>query len=203
MDEFCDQSLKNALIQERRRYGFVLERYVQCLAKHWAQYHNAGQMNIENNMESWIEVASTREILPFNVEKIISKRAMNHNGNESDDNVSVVSALRKSQSIDAASGSLGDIIANGNYHQMQMSMPRATSEYNLTSSPQENNNKWNGSTVTALYAYLSSGENQLSFFEGDQLALVGERIRGWQFGENLRTQKFGWFPVSYIFMPER
>lgn len=49
----------------------------------------------------------------------------------------------------------------------------------------------------ALYAYLSNGDNQLSFLEGDYIALIGERNRGWQFGENLRSQKMGWFPVAY------
>lgn len=51
--------------------------------------------------------------------------------------------------------------------------------------------------VRALYSYLASGENQLTFHEHDRIALVGERAKGWQFGENLRTQLFGWFPVAY------
>ncbi|CAD1478994.1 unnamed protein product [Heterotrigona itama] len=49
----------------------------------------------------------------------------------------------------------------------------------------------------ALFAYLSSGENQLSFLEGDLIALMGDRQKGWQFGENLRTQSSGWFPLAY------
>lgn len=58
--------------------------------------------------------------------------------------------------------------------------------------------KWDQRTVSrGLYAYLSSGENQLSFLEGDRIALVGDRAKGWQFGENLRTHTFGWFPVAY------
>ncbi|CAG2055251.1 unnamed protein product [Timema podura] len=44
-----------------------------------------------------------------------------------------------------------------------------------------------------MYAYLSSGDNQLSFLEGDIISLMGERNKGWQFGENLRTQCSGWF----------
>lgn len=44
---------------------------------------------------------------------------------------------------------------------------------------------------------MASGENQLTFHENDRIALVGERAKGWQFGENLRTQLFGWFPVAY------
>lgn len=44
---------------------------------------------------------------------------------------------------------------------------------------------------------MPSGENQLLLEEGDRIALVGGKAKGWQFGENLRTQMFGWFPVSY------
>lgn len=49
----------------------------------------------------------------------------------------------------------------------------------------------------ALFSYLASGENQLTFHEHDRIALVGDRANGWQFGENLRTQLFGWFPIAY------
>jgi len=92
-----------------------------------------------------------------------------------------------------------------------------------------------GGVAKALYAYLSSGDNQLSFLEGDIIMLIGksnkealsngsfpkkygislahfsfffsnwlpgERSKGWQFGENLRTQKTGWFPVAYTQGPE-
>jgi len=27
--------------------------------------------------------------------------------------------------------------------------------------------------------------------------LSGDRQKGWQFGENLRTQSSGWFPLAY------
>lgn len=56
---------------------------------------------------------------------------------------------------------------------------------------------WDTQLARALYAYLSSGDNQLSFLEGDLIALIGERNKGWQFGENLRTQCSGWFPLAY------
>lgn len=57
--------------------------------------------------------------------------------------------------------------------------------------------QWDTQLARALYAYLSSGENQLSFLEGDLISLIGERNKGWQFGENLRTQASGWFPLAY------
>lgn len=49
----------------------------------------------------------------------------------------------------------------------------------------------------ALYAYAAAGDNQLSFQQGDMLALLGERTKGWQYGENLRSHQAGWFPLAY------
>lgn len=44
--------------------------------------------------------------------------------------------------------------------------------------------------VRALYSYLSSGEHQLSFHEGDVIVLIGDRNKGWQYGENLRNHRW-------------
>lgn len=61
------------MTQERRRYGFVLER--QCsLAKHYLSYHNHGVNVYQQNLEKWSEVAKTREFLPESVENIFSSR---------------------------------------------------------------------------------------------------------------------------------
>lgn len=92
LDAFCEQSLKNvsnhidlvrimflcgrllqAMTQERRRYGFVLER--QCsLAKHYLSYHTHGVAAYQQNIEKWSEVAKTREYLPESVENIFSSK---------------------------------------------------------------------------------------------------------------------------------
>lgn len=203
------------MTQERRRYGFVLER--QCsLAKHVMAYHTAGKVAIEESIDNWQDVASTREFLPPNVDSMFGKRGTGHNHHhqstmqridhfsedEEEDRISISSQMRKTKSIDASCldmKSLGEV-AN------HMHMPRAKSEYSLTtnaipaqipSTTAEVINWDQRPMVRALYAYLSSGENQLSFLEGDQIALVGERAKGWQFGENLRTQQFGWFPIAY------
>ncbi|XP_061499014.1 protein piccolo [Anopheles gambiae] len=235
LDQFCEQSLKNAMTQERRRYGFVLER--QCsLAKHWMAYHHSGHMIIEKSLDNWNDVAATREFLPPNVENMFSaKQALRDVEDEDDDDrESIASQLRKTRSIDASCldmRSLADV-ANST-----LQMPRAKSEFNLNNNTgtllsghhhhhhhhnhhammmmgggggggagsmiggatngKPDISHWERPTVKALYAYLSSGENQLSFLEGDRIALVGDRAKGWQFGENLRTQKFGWFPIAY------
>lgn len=130
--------------------------------------------------------------------------------------MSISSQLRKTKSMDA---SCLDIRSIGDASSPMLSLARAKSEYNLTASSGSLTQQqqaspgtgarrprsmalpaaphWELQLARALYAYLSSGDNQLSFLEGDMIALVGDRTKGWQFGENLRTQCSGWFPLAY------
>jgi len=61
------------MTQERRRYGFVLER--QCsLAKHYLAYHSQGSTVLQRHLEDWQEVAQTREFLPDAVVAMFNNR---------------------------------------------------------------------------------------------------------------------------------
>jgi BAI1-associated protein 2 len=61
------------MTQERRRYGFVLER--QCsLAKHYLAYHTTGMNLYQAHLDNWTEVAKTREYLPEAVETMFANR---------------------------------------------------------------------------------------------------------------------------------
>ncbi|KAF8793717.1 Brain-specific angiogenesis inhibitor like protein [Argiope bruennichi] len=226
LDGFCDQSLKQAITQERRRYGFVLER--QCsLAKHYLAYHTKGQSLLQHNLEQWLEIVKTRERLPESIEKMFEDSNTSKIGSEYASSSIVISpmscqnmscntsptigGMRKTQSIDSSYLDLRD------YEDAPYPRPlsRAKSDFNLTSSSASLvssdyssslraktmasvDGKSNSSYhVRALYSYLSSGEHQLSFHEGDVIVLIGERNKGWQYGENLRNHRVGWFPIAY------
>ncbi|XP_014259190.1 brain-specific angiogenesis inhibitor 1-associated protein 2 isoform X2 [Cimex lectularius] len=226
LDAFCEQSLKNAMTQERRRYGFVLERHCS-LAKHYLAYHSAGNSLFQTHLDNWQEVAKSREYLPNSVEGMFANKlsqisfwaensgnGLDMDGKLEDDRVSLASQLRKTKSVDVSCldvRAMGDLASPGQHRPLA----RAKSDFNLTastnsltheiSSPDRrpksmavpDTSTWDTPLARALYAYLSSGENQLSFLEGDVIALMGERNKGWQFGENLRTQSSGWFPLAY------
>ncbi|KAM7356035.1 insulin receptor substrate 53 kDa isoform 2-T2 [Cochliomyia hominivorax] len=214
LDAFCEQSFKNAMTQERRRYGFVLER--QCsIAKHWMAYHTTGRQVIDNHLENWQEIAASREILPTTVydgnSMLVGNKRLERL-KDSDDSHGTnhqSNQLKKSRSVDAPFGDMRTLHETNNIPYTQNSLPRAKSDFNLNSSgsnstatvianEHSDNGHWDQRTVVkALYAYMPSGENQLPFEEGDRLALVGGKAKGWQFGENLRTQMFGWFPIAY------
>ncbi|XP_023313731.1 uncharacterized protein LOC106653300 [Trichogramma pretiosum] len=251
LDAFCEQSLKNAMTQERRRYGFVLER--QCsLAKHYVSFHEVALSAFNPSLDEWRDVAATREYLPQSVEDMFASRLRQvsfwpeeeENGGS---DLTMSSQLRKTRSMDSsclelsrlgpppqsqstASGLHHGLNQNNHSSHVSTQMSRARSEANLHAStlslgpevpdtpprprsmvPVSRNsialssNLIAGGTgwgteaplARALFAYLSSGENQLSFHEGDLIALMGDRQKGWQFGENLRTQCSGWFPLAY------
>ena len=44
--------------------------------------------------------------------------------------------------------------------------------------------------VQAVYTFDATVETQLSFKEGDILALMGEKSEGWQYGQNTRTGRY-------------
>ncbi|XP_015588686.1 trichohyalin isoform X3 [Cephus cinctus] len=257
LDAFCEQSLKNAMTQERRRYGFVLER--QCsLAKHYASFHEVALAALHPSVDEWREVAATREYLPQSVEDMFASRLRQvsfwpedeENGGSE---LTMSSQLRKTRSMDSSCLELRLGPTSGNptstSHQdggpphLPAVLSRARSEVNLHASslslgPEDDAGRpiykfpdipetpprprsmapasrgsgtantagigpenWSDAPLArALFAYLSSGDNQLSFLEGDLIALMelpGERQKGWQFGENLRTQSSGWFPLAY------
>ncbi|XP_043251422.1 uncharacterized protein LOC122396800 [Colletes gigas] len=243
LDAFCEQSLKNAMTQERRRYGFVLER--QCsLAKHYASFHEVALAALHPSIDKWREVAATREYLPQSVEDMFASRLRQvsfwpedeENGGSE---LTMSSQLRKTRSMDSSclelrpgppSGNMSSTTYQGPSSHLSTVLSRARSEANLHAStlsldpevpetpprprsmaPPVSRSSGSGggggsgtgvswgdtSLARALFAYLSSGENQLSFLEGDHIALMGDRQKGWQFGENLRTQSTGWFPLAY------
>ncbi|XP_012215555.2 zinc finger CCCH domain-containing protein 13 [Linepithema humile] len=242
LDAFCEQSLKNAMTQERRRYGFVLER--QCsLAKHYASFHEVALAALHPSVDKWREVAATREYLPQSVEDMFASRLRQTSfwpedeENGGSEPTTMSSQLRKTRSMDSSCLELrlGPLSGNppssashlGPSSHLPAVLSRARSEANLHAStlslgpevpetpprprsmaPPASRSSGGGTGVSiggwgdaplarALFAYLSSGENQLSFLEGDLIALMGDRQKGWQFGENLRTQSTGWFPLAY------
>lgn len=62
-----------AITQERRRYGFVLERHCS-ISKHWLAYHAHGNKTLESNLENWLDVAASREDTTPNFDANLTKK---------------------------------------------------------------------------------------------------------------------------------
>lgn len=216
LDCFCERSLKQAITQERRRYGFVLER--QCsLTKHHLVYHTQGQFLLQHRLEEWEEVAKSRETLPEPIDKLFSpSNDVKAFGEYASSNIltglvsSQAGVLRKTRSIEASCLDLRDgtndlsprplTRAKSDFNIASSSASLASNEYGIALRPKslvDCDGKRSRRKVRALYSYLSSGEHQLSFHEGDIIVLIGEKNKGWQYGENQRNNRCGWFPFAY------
>lgn len=148
-------------------------------------------------------MAKTREMLPSSndmatlkrppIELKVNASVNNRHSNAYDDYGSVKSYIRKSQSHH---GSFLEVEPDIPYPSSASRAPRAMSEQSLTSSQvagkSSSSTTKEDSPVTAIFEFVASAENQLNFHEGDKIQVIGEMTQGWQFGENLRTNQYGW-----------
>lgn len=51
--------------------------------------------------------------------------------------------------------------------------------------------------LCAIYPYVAATEIQLSLEPNDIIRVFGEEQNGWGYGSNIRTNKEGWFPLSF------
>ncbi|CAL1299262.1 unnamed protein product [Larinioides sclopetarius] len=227
LDCFCERSLKQAITQERRRFGFVLER--QCsLTKHNLVYHSQGQNLLQHHLEEWEDIAKSRELLPEPIDKLFPPNNTYRSCSEYacanllDHSVPTSTSLyvpspnidratlRKNRSLDTSCVDLREpnldpfpkplVRAKSDFNIASSNASLISNDYGVTLRPKsliDSDTKTGHSRVRALYSYLSSGEHQLSFHEGDIITLIGDKNKGWQYGENQRNHRRGWFPIAY------
>ncbi|GFR12504.1 brain-specific angiogenesis inhibitor 1-associated protein 2, partial [Trichonephila clavata] len=227
LDCFCERSLKQAITQERRRFGFVLER--QCsLTKHNLVYHSQGQSMLQHHLEEWEDIAKSRESLPEPIDKLFPPTNTYKSCSEYacanllDHSIPTSTSLyvpsphmdratlRKNRSLDTSCVDLREpnldpfpkplVRAKSDFNIASSNASLISNDYGVTLRPKslvDADIKTGHSRVRALYSYLSSGEHQLSFHEGDIIVLIGDKNKGWQYGENQRNHRRGWFPIAY------
>ena len=68
-------AVRQAIIQERKRYGFVLERQTS-LSKHFLAHYGKGAALLEKHLDGWQETSKSREELPSSVEFLLGQQNM-------------------------------------------------------------------------------------------------------------------------------
>ena len=66
--------LRQAITQERKRYGFVLERQTS-LSKHFLAHYGKGAALLEKHLDGWQETSKAREELPACVEFLLGQQS--------------------------------------------------------------------------------------------------------------------------------
>ncbi|KAG8194086.1 hypothetical protein JTE90_003029 [Oedothorax gibbosus] len=225
LEVFCNDSLKEAIIQERVMYGTVLER--QCaLNRQFLIYHAKGCEILEEQLPYWENIAETRDKLPESCFTAVKNGhqsfPMTMDGIYSLD--SMLDVVIRNNSIarsygkndrDSVLSSQTMRVPNKEDNIYARPIVRAKSEFCLPTSTSDDSPKADpnqkrfsrvvdyhedGDTSYArvLYAYEPTGDHQLGLREGDVVEYITEEnTTGWQFGDNLTSGRSGWFPVSY------
>lgn len=205
LENISVQGLRLALLHERKRYCYVLDRNLAFLKKTVSVNNNLNQA-ISEHIDGWSEHAKNPEILPPSSAALLTLHRV-----DIPDDISMTTISSLGQSYERShtslqhNGSRSNVSSDiQNQPRRYSTSPRQSGDSQSKHSTQVPHTDFQGSVtakplrrVRALYSYISSGENQLSFNEGDQITLIVEKKDGWHYGENERTNKCGWFPVVY------
>jgi SH3 domain len=145
----------------------VLERCTESIAKHYLHFFANCTSTIENNIYKWSEVAKTREILPTGHENDELKNKVGRHDLNSKKLEQMNNVTSDESDASSTENNKNDIVSSINDN---MSIPRFPVE--MLSAKDETH------TVTALFSYTATAENQLSFLEGDKLYLIGDDSNG-------------------------
>ncbi|PVD38842.1 hypothetical protein C0Q70_01466 [Pomacea canaliculata] len=208
LNEFRLQGLRLALLEERKCYCFVLSRLC-ALGSTQMHYHDRGLELLSGQLGSWRQLCAQPNILPRSADvlfQILDKRHHEQMNSTSSYGVYV------SDSISSSGSSGQSPLHHSHTPTMQRSGP--LSEYALPESPSQSLSRSIamsmstppsgpppeppvGPQVQATYAHMPQQDCQLAFNVGDLITLLGEQVDGWQFGHNIHTGMYGWFPLSF------
>lgn len=194
-ETFIETNLRDVLTQERRRYGFILER--QCsLCRHLKSLHTTGDFALnDGKMNQWTVVCNSRDTLSDDViRKLYShdrqhKTSVEGSGKE----VRFCSGLTKigrtvsTSELDLLSMSDGPLPNFGAQDIEGVTTRRTGDKHNDEETAEH----------SAIYTFHANSSNQLSFQHGDAIVTAGAEKNGWRFGRNVVTGESGWFPVAY------
>jgi ATPase subunit of ABC transporter with duplicated ATPase domains len=164
------------LLLSHNRYGFILERYTESIAKHYLHFFNNSFESISSNIQRWNEIAATREMVAASssAEGTIVRR-INHaeatvSGTLKRDNEQFSSR----RNLERASLSLSDESESNLSINNKNDLESARPHYSMDKLSSGSGNR----VVVAVYGYSATQENQLSFAEGDKICLIGDNISG-------------------------
>ncbi|RXG67756.1 Brain-specific angiogenesis inhibitor 1-associated protein 2, partial [Armadillidium vulgare] len=198
-------------------YSFVLER-LSTLGHHHLALYSKGSSLLQKHIDSWTSISNrgqNSDSLQFrNDNEVIYSTPEENLVSLS----STTPTKKRSQSLDGYLSD-GERRSPPPFHHLKAlpqqdyksnrPLSKAKSDYNLEQCHRDNQDACHQSRRTSLiiperknmaratFPFHASADNQLNFEEGDVITLIGEKNKGWQYGENERTRDIGWFPVAY------
>ncbi|KAK1877508.1 Brain-specific angiogenesis inhibitor 1-associated protein 2-like protein 1, partial [Dissostichus eleginoides] len=211
MQLFIADGCKEALLEEKRRFCFLVDKH--CLFSYqYASFHEKAREMLTVKLNSWQDQCSIASDMPDRVLTMIeglrtpvsitpmpSPSPSRHSVNMSAPPAPPLKAqtsplanmFTQENNAPSVPSSLNNSIDNGSSEENNLarSMSVATGLNNMVKRPR----------VRTIFPH-TAGNNKtlLSFDEGDVIALlIPDERDGWMYGELEKSGKRGWFPSSY------
>ncbi|KAL5473312.1 hypothetical protein EMCRGX_G027781 [Ephydatia muelleri] len=172
------QGLQQSLLEERKLYCFVIDQYCVVVRNEIA-WNAVSHQVLSSKVIEWAGLASKPFILPpRDVAEVLG--STDSTSDIEDDGPPVARA--------------GD---DSDGEGRMPALPMDSSPPAEASDIQRKKTKVSYRT-RAIFPHRATAVDRLEFNSGDLIDAVGEAEGGWQFGENIKTGKSGWFPADFV-----
>lgn len=172
------EGLRKALLEERKLYCFVVDHLCSTIHNEIALNALSHQV-LSTKVIDWSSLCSSPNELPTeSAILLVDPRSPR--------------AFPVSQSGDQTDG----LYASGQLRRIGTGSQH--SDGSSTAPPGHSRARRTSCRVRALYPHQGTSPGQLEFSVGDLIDAIDDPQDGWQYGENTRTGKDGWFPMQYV-----
>ncbi|XP_037544873.1 brain-specific angiogenesis inhibitor 1-associated protein 2-like protein 1 [Nematolebias whitei] len=211
MQLFLADSCKEALLEEKRRYCFLVDKHC-ILTYHFATFHDKGREILVSKLRTWQDQCTDATDMPESILSMIeglrkpvtitplpspspSRHSVNMSAPPAPPQKAQTSPLVNMFNQDNHTHSVTTttnysmVHGNGDESGLARSVSVATGLNNMVKKPR----------VRTIFPHTAGNNNTLlSFDEGDVIILlIPDERDGWMYGEMEKNGKRGWFPSSY------
>ncbi|CAB3993062.1 brain-specific angiogenesis inhibitor 1-associated 2 isoform X5 [Paramuricea clavata] len=190
LDEIRVSGCHEAIQSQRNAFSFIIEK-MSSVSKMDLAHHEKAFSLLSARLPIWAHLVKQPLSLDANVTPLVKQLTENSVYDKSlDEHLSGVVEIRTPSPPPIDQSKLLD--------------KRLSHQFNVGSMLNHNGpakdkekDKESRAKVQAIYAHEAADSTQLSFEEGDVIKTLTSVTSGWQYGENTRTAKSGWFPVAF------
>lgn len=186
LDELRVSGCHEALTAQRNAFSFIVEK-MSSVSKKDVVHHEKAYSLLHSRLPIWENLVKQPLSLELNVSSLLKQITQSGSYDKSLDE-HLKSSFPGPSTVSTGQNKKLDKRLS---HQFAVG-PGLSAKQNGQSSDKETKVK-----LQAIFQHNAADSTQLSFEEGDIIKTLTSVTSGWQYGENTRTEKSGWFPVSF------
>ncbi|XP_026869296.2 brain-specific angiogenesis inhibitor 1-associated protein 2-like protein 1a isoform X1 [Electrophorus electricus] len=203
MQKFMEDSCKEALLEEKRRFCFLVDKHC-TFSYQMATFHDKAKEMLSMKLPSWQEKCSDATKVPDTVTAMIKglrdhASSVDEFSSESPDGKGSDAVVPPAPPLKAHTSPLANMFSQESF-KSPVSPEACSDQESLDSnSLSSETSAMKKPRVLTIFPHTAgNNDTLLSFDDGDVITLLIQEERdGWLYGELEKTGERGWFPSSY------